>query len=150
MRQVYLVSSCLAGKNCAYDGKSRSNSAVLSFLEGTQYIDLCPELVAGLSSPREKHEITGGTGRDVLEGRAKVLSESGKDMTEDFIRSAKEVLRQAEEAGVTDAILKARSPSCGKGRIYDGSFTSTLRSGNGVTAELFEQSGINILTGEEI
>lgn len=107
-------------------------------------IDICPETAGGMTSPRPRHEV-------VSEGRQRrVLSFSGEDHTKQFLRGAQEVLRFAKENGVKAAILKARSPSCGKGVIYSGKFDGSLTQGNGVTAELLIRNNIKVFTEEEI
>ena len=99
-----------------------------------------------MTTPRPAVEISGGAGADVLDGNARVVSSSGTDATENFIRGAREVLRIARAAGVKEAILKAKSPSCGCGRIYDGTFSGRLIEGNGVTAEILIRNGIKVTT----
>jgi uncharacterized protein YbbK (DUF523 family) len=103
-----------------------------------------------MSTPREKAEIKGGDGNDVLKGKARVLSKSGQDLTDAFLKGAQQALKTAQAYGCRQAVLKARSPSCGKGVIYDGSFSGALKPGDGVTAALFMQKGIEVLTDEEV
>ena len=107
-------------------------------------IPVCPEVLGGLRIPRENSEITGGNGSDVLEGKARVITISGKDVTSNFIKGAKVVLAFAKKYRIKKAILKSNSPSCGLGKIYDGSFTSKLINGSGVTASLLRQKGIKV------
>jgi uncharacterized protein YbbK (DUF523 family) len=111
---------------------------------------VCPEQLGGCTTPRIAVEIHDGTGADVLEGRCKVTGKNGEDVTEKFLRGAAEVLRIAQLTGAKKAILKARSPSCGCGRIYDGTFSGKTREGNGVTAELLLRNGIEVMTEEDI
>ena len=150
MPSVFLASSCLVGKECSYDGKHRKCDALLEFLKNHQCVDVCPEVACGMSSPREIHEIVGGTGDDVLDGKARIVSASGVDRTKDFIRGAEEALEVAKKNGATCAILKAKSPSCGKGRVYDGTFSSILRDGHGVTCALLIRHGIKVFTENEL
>ncbi|MFC1509633.1 DUF523 domain-containing protein [Candidatus Omnitrophota bacterium] len=103
---------------------------------------VCPEVLGGRKVPRTKTEIKGGGGEDVLDGTAKVLDENGKDVTSEFIKGALETLRIAKTNSIKKAILKSKSPSCGSGQIYDGSFKRRLIKGNGVTAALFKREGI--------
>lgn len=145
-----LVSSCLIGKKCAYDGRSRTSDDVIKLSEQAGFIDVCPELLAGLGCPREKHEIAGGSGEDVLSGRAKVVSESGKDHTQSFINGAKDTLKIAFDHGINVAILKANSPSCGGKMIYSGDFDGVLHNGKGVTAQLLLNRGIKVFSEEDI
>ena len=135
-----IVSACLAGVNCRFDGKSRPNEKIMQLVKKGKAIPVCPEQLAGLTTPRENSEIRSG----------KVFSVSGKDETAQIKRGAEETLKIARLAGATEAILKARSPSCGKGKIYDGSFSGKLVKGNGITTELLLKNGIKVLTEEEI
>ncbi|MHC1720648.1 MAG: DUF523 domain-containing protein [Clostridiaceae bacterium] len=141
---MILVSACLCGINCKYNGGSNLNKAVLKLLEEGKAIPICPEQLGGLTTPRPANEIEGGTGADVLDGIARVMDSDGKDETESFIRGAREVLSIAQKANIGEAILKAKSPSCGAGHIYDGTFSSRIIQGNGVTAELLKRNGIRV------
>lgn len=140
---MVIVSACLAGCSCRYDGKSRPDEAVLSLVGEHKALPLCPEQLGGLSTPREPAEIHGGDGSDVLRGEAKVLDRKGKDVTSNFVRGASEVLRLAQAAGVKEAILKAESPSCGCGRII---FRGRLVVGDGVLASLLKENGLSVRT----
>lgn len=130
-----LVSACLLGENCKYNGGNNKNEKVISLGERHTLIPICPECFAGLSIPRVPSEI-----KD-----KRVFSKDGNDLTEEFIDGAEKSLYVAEETGCQIAILKERSPSCGFGKIYDGSFTGTLINGNGITAQLLYEHGITIL-----
>ncbi|MBP1743678.1 MAG: hypothetical protein H6Q58_656 [Firmicutes bacterium] len=143
---MILVSACLCGTNCKYNGGNNLNREVLGLLAEGKAIPVCPEQLGGLATPRSAMEISGGTGADVLDGRARVVSSSGTDTTENFIRGAREVLSIAKAAGAKEVILKAKSPSCGCGLIYDGTFSGRLIEGNGVTAELLIRNGIVVIT----
>jgi len=125
--------------------------------------DVCPELAGGLTCPRERNEITGGTGRDVVEGRARpvknfkeiyngarVLSSSGADNTEKFLRGSRKAVEVALANKVEVAILKSRSPSCGKYKIHAGTFDGTMRLGEGVTAALLMKHGVKVFTEHEV
>jgi uncharacterized protein YbbK (DUF523 family) len=136
---VYLVSACLAGENCRYDGKNCRNHFVEELVISGKAISVCPEMLGGLGVPRETCEIIRNTNGDVT-----VLSRSGIDRTENFLTGAREALRIARENGIKKAILKSLSPSCGIGRVYDGTFSGALKNGNGVTAELLQRSGIQV------
>ena len=135
-----IVSACLAGVNCRFDGKSRPNEKIMQLVKKGKAIPVCPEQLAGLTTPRENSEIRSG----------KVFSVSGTDETAQIKRGAEETLKIARLVGATEAIFKARSPSCGKGKIYDGSFSGKLVKGNGITTELLLKNGIKVLTEEEI
>ena len=134
---MIIVSSCLAGRPCRYDGTAKPNERVMRMEE-----------LGGLPTPRKPCEIIGGDGSDVLDGKAYVQTEDGADKTAEFIAGANAVLALAKECGVKSAILKAKSPSCGCGRIYNGCFRGELRPGYGVTAALLERNGIHVQTEE--
>ncbi|WP_160671583.1 DUF523 domain-containing protein [Clostridium sp. C8-1-8] len=146
---MILISACLCGCNCKYNGGNNYNEKVKKLYDEGNAILVCPEEMSGLSTPREPVEIQNGTGLDVLEGRAKVLSAQGTDVTEKFINGANKILDIALKNNVNKAILKAKSPSCGTGKIYDGTFTGTLKEGNGVTAELLKANKIEVLNEED-
>ncbi len=137
---MILVSACLAGLNCRYDKKNNSCDKVIDLVKSELAIPVCPEQLGGLPTPREPAEI--------LDGR--VVNKPGIDVTEYFIRGAEETLRLAQLSNCKRAILKQRSPSCGFGKIYDGSHNGTIIEGNGITAQLLSDHGIHILTEESI
>lgn len=145
----YIVSACLIGKNCFYDGSSRKNPRIIDLLDTGEAIALCPEELGGLKTPRSPCEIFAGDAVDVLRGKAYIFNKEGKDITISIIKGSREFLNIAKECGVKKAILKARSPCCGRGKIYDGTFANKLRSGNGVAAELLQRNGIEVITDEE-
>lgn len=146
---MYIVSACLLGKNCKYSGGNNYNEEVKLLCEKEGYFPICPEELGGLPTPREPAEIMQGAGEAVLSGDARVLTKSGQDVTDAFLKGAKMALELA--AGKSEmAILKARSPSCGLGKIYDGTFSGNLKDGNGVTTALFQQNGIRVITEQEI
>lgn len=147
---MILVSACLCGINTRYDGGNNLNEKVARLLKEGKAVLVCPEQLGGLSTPRPPHEVEAGTGAEVLNGSCRVISVEGKDSTYDFIKGAQETLKIAKCIGAEQAILKAKSPSCGCGKIYDGTFTKNLIHGNGVTAELLLRNGIKIYTEEEI
>lgn len=148
---MILVSGCLCGINCKYDGKNNLNEKVLKLMKEGKAIPVCPEQLGGQATPRPPHEIIGGDGAGVLQGTCIVDGPEGNDdVSMEFIRGAEETLKIAKELDVTTAILKARSPSCGKGIIYDGTFSGGKRPGNGVTAELFIRNNIKVYTEEEL
>ena len=139
------VSWCLCGRECRYDGTAKPDEQAMALAEKGA-LCICPEVMGGLPIPREPAEIVGGDGYDVLEGRAKVITVGGKDVTAEYIAGAEAALRLCCEKGITRALLKANSPSCGCGCIYDGSFTGGKRKGDGVTAALFKRNGIAVTT----
>ncbi len=147
---MIIVSACLCGINTRYDGKNNLNEKVAKLLKEGKAVLVCPEQLGGLSTPRPAHEIKGGTGSEVLDGYARVISINGEDGTLDFIKGAEETLKIAKQVDAKAAILKAKSPSCGFSKIYDGSFSKTKIEGNGVTAELLIRNGIKVYTEEDI
>ena len=144
------MSACLAGRSCRFDASANPDDQVARLVAEGRAVLVCPEVDGGLGTPRPAAEIEGGDGADVLAGRARVRTRSGGDVTDAYVRGARKALRAAEESGAKTAVLKARSPSCGKGEIYDGSFSRSLQAGDGVTAALLRQNGIKVLTEEEI
>ena len=142
---MVMVSSCLAGEYCRYDGKTK-RSALMDKLKktGTEYIVFCPECMGGLSTPREPAEIIGGSGEDVLAGRARLINKAGIDVTEEYLSGARQALTLAESCKPEMIYMKSRSPSCGKGCIYDGTFNGKLIAGNGVTAALLMAHGFSV------
>lgn len=141
---MIIASACLCGINCKYNGKNNLNDAIAELFRQGKIIPVCPEQLGGLTTPREVKEITGGTGAEVLQGTAKVISPNNFDSTEQFIRGAYETLNIAKNANIKVAVLKAKSPSCGVKKIYDGTFSGSLVDGNGVTAELLIRNGIKV------
>ncbi len=141
-----LVSACLAGRRCRFDGSSDPDDEVASLVAEGRAVLVCPEVDGGLGTPRPAAEIQGGDGHDVLAGRARVVTKEGKDVTAQYMKGAERALDAARQAGATNAILKARSPSCGCGAIYDGTFTRTRRPGDGVTAALLRAHGVEVVT----
>lgn len=140
-----IVSACLIGEKCRYDGGSCTDEKLKKlFCEG-KLKAVCPEVMAGLPTPRAPLEIVGGDGNDVIEGKARVLSKDGKDVTEQFIKGAEMALKVAKVCNVEKAYFQSRSPSCGCGKIYDGSFSGRFRKGDGVTASLLKKNGIKII-----
>ncbi|MFF2010123.1 DUF523 domain-containing protein [Streptomyces sp. NPDC058195] len=139
-----LVSACLRGVPCRFDGRAKDSPAMAGALGDRRPVAFCPEVSAGLSTPRRPAEIVGGDGHDVLDGRARVVDDTGHDVTAEFVDGAERALAAARRAGCTEALLMARSPSCGHGAVYDGTFTGTLRAGDGVTAALLERHGIAV------
>lgn len=143
-----LVSACLAGCLCRYDQQRVVCDAVREMITKGQAIPVCPEQMGGLPTPRPPAEIVGGTGEDVLDGRARVMDVNGRDVTAAFVAGAQETLKLAQLVGATTVILKERSPSCGSCAIYDGSFSGAQRPGQGVTAALLRRHAIRVESDE--
>ena len=135
-----LVSACLLGVACRYDGKRKPNEAVIALKEKYNLIPVCPEIMGGLPTPRLPSEIRGAT----------VIMENGEDVTDKYSKGAEETLRLARLFGCGKAVLKEKSPSCGSGRIYDGTFSKTLTEGNGITAGMLLANGIRVAGETEI
>lgn len=137
-----LVSACLLGFACRYDGTSRPDGALLAEARGGALLPVCPEQMGGLATPREPSVLVGGDGRDVLAGRARVESEGGRDVTGAFLRGAREALRLAELSGATRARLKSKSPSCA---LASCPVRGRAAPGMGVTAALLAEHGLEIV-----
>lgn len=146
---VILVSSCLAGLACRYDGSHKLIDRISELVEQNKAVMVCPELLGGFSTPREPAEIKGGTGEDVLEGKAKVYTRSGEDVTELYVKGAYETLKLAKEIRASAVILKESSPSCGTRMIYDGTFNNRKVNGEGITSSLLRKEGFRVLSEEE-
>ncbi len=134
MKEKIIVSACLLGCNCKYSGSNNKNDDVISLEKYFDLVSVCPECFGGLPTPREPSEIVGD----------KVMSKSGDDVTEQFVKGAQDALYIAKECNAQLAILKERSPSCGFGKIYDGTFSGKLCDGNGITADLFDKNEIRV------
>ena len=145
-----LCSACLLGLKCRYDGTIKPNKKVIELAKKEVLIPVCPEQMAGQTTPRPDAEISGGDGSDVLKGAAKVIEPNGKDITEFFVKGAEEVLTVANLLGIKEAIMKQRSPSCGCGKTYNGTFTDTLISGDGVTTAMLKKNGIKVISDEDL
>ena len=151
---LYVVSACLMGENCKYSGGNNLSENVQKLCENNEYVLICPEMEGGLECPREPAEIVGGDGEDVLNGKARVVTRIGEDVTNEFVNGAYEVLEQIKNAAEVGeeivAVLKAGSPSCGCGKIYDGTFSHVKIDGDGVTAALFKRKGIKIFNEDTV
>jgi len=135
-----LCSACLLGINCRYDEKVKPNKKVLKLAKKEILIPVCPEQLGGLPTPREPSEQRG----------KRVITESGRDVTKNFENGAKQVLKLAKLFGIKEAILKQRSPSCGSGEIYDGTFTGRIITGDGVTTRLLKKNGVKVICEEDL
>jgi len=144
-----LVSACLVGVNCRYNDKNKLNKRLFRLFKEGKLISVCPELLGGLPTPRNCSEIVGGTGLDVLNGKARVIDKEGKDVTKPFLKGANEVLKIAKTMNINEVIMKSNSPSCGCGNIYDGTFSEKLIDGDGVTVALLKKNGIKVISEEK-
>ena len=142
---MYIVSACLLGQNCKYNGGNNRNEDFVEFCRTHKYVTVCPESAGRLLSPRPPAEKVG----------SKIMDKNGNDLTEAFIRGAEISLKSCMEMArlsgeeIEGAILKANSPSCGVGHIYDGTFSGTLTEGNGVFAGMLRRLGIETITEKE-
>ena len=128
-----LISACLLGACCRYDGASKAHPLAALLAERHTLVPVCPEQLGGLPTPRPPAERRGG----------RVVTQSG-DVTEQYLRGAEETLKLCKLLGCEAAVLKERSPSCGRGQVYDGTFSGTLTAGDGVTAELLAAHGVAV------
>lgn len=135
-----LVSACLLGKNCKYNGGNNLNQGVLDFVEGHEVIGVCPEQLGGLSTPRLPAEIVDGV----------VTNKEGVSVDAEFRKGAQSALAAALENKVDLVILQSRSPSCGVKEIYDGNFSGKKIKGQGVFAKLLSAHGIKVLDAEDV
>ncbi len=135
-----MVSACLVGENCKYNGGSNRNENVLEFIQDQEVILICPEVMGGLPTPRIPAEITEG----------KVGTRDGRDVTEEYFRGAQLTLALAQKEQPDLIILQSRSPSCGVKQRYDGTFTGTLIEGSGVTARLLTDHGFTVTDVEDL
>ena len=135
-----LVSACLLGIGCRYDGESREHPEICRLAQSHQLVPVCPEILGGLPTPRPPAQRRGD----------RVVTEMGQDVTAQYRRGAEQALRLARLLGCTGAILKQKSPSCGCGLIYDGSFQGRLIPGDGVCAQLLKEHGIPVCSEENI
>lgn len=146
---VCLVSACLVGTPTTYDGGHRLVPALVTLAARGLAVPICPEVAGGLGIPRPPAEIVGGSGEEVLDGLARVLTIDGEDVTDAFLAGAEAAAAVARRCGATVAILKARSPSCGSWWIYDGTHSGRLIRGQGVAAALLRRAGLTVLSEEE-
>ena len=145
---MILVSACLAGIDCRWDGENRLDPEIKELVDKKEAIALCPE-VLGIGAPgvpRESVELVGGDGNDVLDGKARAISSSGRDVTENFILGSSKILKILKAYDIKEAILKSNSPTCGVDHIYDGTFSGTLKDGDGVLTALLKRNNIKVRT----
>lgn len=135
-----LVSACLLGENCKYNGSNNYNDKVIEFIREYEVIAVCPEVSGGLSVPRKPAEIVDGI----------VMTEDGITVDKEFHAGATLLVRQALNEKIDMAVLQSRSPSCGVNQIYDGTFSGNLIHGQGVFAEMLKAAGIKVIDAEDI
>ena len=135
-----LVSACLLGRNCKYNGGNNLDERVLEFVKDKEVIEVCPEAMAGLGIPRTPMEIVNGV----------LINKDGVVVDQAVRAAVDEILQAIKDQQIDLAILKSRSPTCGVRQVYDGSFTGTLISGSGVFAQALHDAGIPTVDAEDI
>jgi uncharacterized protein YbbK (DUF523 family) len=152
MTEKVLISACLLGVKVRYDGgdNPQESSILDRWRAEGRLVPVCPEVAGGLSVPRPPAEIQGGEGVDVLTGSAVVQTVQGEDVSDAFLVGAQAALALVRAHDIKVAVLKERSPSCGSGRIYDGSFEHQQRNGDGVTTALLRQHGVAVFGESEL
>ena len=148
-KPALLISACLLGVACNHEGRGSPRAVVDELAARYRLIPVCPEVVGGLTTPRPAAEIVGGDGAAVLTGDAAVVNIEGHDVTGAYRRGAEAAVALARATGATRAVLKARSPSCGSSRIYDGTFSRHLVDGQGVTAAALRAAGVEVCSDED-
>jgi uncharacterized protein YbbK (DUF523 family) len=138
---VIIVSACLLGTECNHRGQSNPSPAVVALARAGRLVPVCPEVAGGLPSPRQPAE---------LQPDGSVCTAAGVDVTDQYRRGAAHTVEVARRAGATRAVLKARSPSCGCHEVYDGTFTRTLRQGEGLTSAALRAAGVDVLSEEDV
>ena len=141
---MIFVSACLVGINCKYNGGNNYNEKIFNMVKEGTAIPICPEQLGGLPTPRIPSEIK------IVDGKKYVFNKNGDNVTENFERGSQEILELAKKLNIKKAVLKSRSPSCGKGEIYNGNFDGKITSGNGILADLLMRNGIDVISSDEI
>jgi uncharacterized protein YbbK (DUF523 family) len=147
---MIIVSSCLAGMKVRYNGTDCLDQGIRHLLDSNQAVAVCPELMGGFSTPREPAEIMGGSGREVLEGQARVVDRTGKDVTAMYVEGAYAALDKARSLAATLVVLKENSPSCGSSMIYNGEFAGVKIPGEGVTSALLRLHRIEVISEDQL
>ena len=141
---MMLISACLVGINCKYNGKNNYNEKALDLVKKGIAIPICPEQLGGLTTPRNPSEIR------IIDNKVHVIDNKNNDVTKEFEKGAYEVLKLAKNLKVDKVILKSKSPSCGIGKIYDGTFSNNLIDSNGILANLLIDNNIEVIDIEDI
>lgn len=141
---MMLISACLVGINCKYNGGNNYNKKALELVKKGIAIPICPEQLGGLTTPRNPSEIK------TIDNEVRVIDNKNNDVTKEFKRGANEVLKLAKILNVDKVILKSKSPSCGIGKIYDGTFSNKLIDGNGILVKLLMDNNIEVIDIEDI
>ena len=140
------MSACLAGIPCRYDGKEKGCAACRERILQGDVVLVCPEVMGGLPIPRPPAELPGGDAEAVWEGRSRITNREGRDVTEQYLRGAEKILNLCREHNIREVWLKAKSPACGCGAVYDGSFQGRLTRGDGILAALLRKENITVVT----
>jgi uncharacterized protein YbbK (DUF523 family) len=148
-KPALIISACLLGVACNHEGRGSPRAVVEDLERRYRLVPVCPEVLGGLPTPRAAAELSGGDGAAVLAGGAAVLNTDGADVTAAYRRGAEAAVALARSTGATRAVLKARSPSCGSSRIYDGTFSRRLVDGQGVTAAALRAAGLEVCSDED-
>lgn len=135
-----LISACLMGQNCKYNGQNNYNQTVMDFIKNHSIFPICPELLGGLGCPRDCVEIVYGA----------FMTKNGRNVTEEFQKGVYIAMEKIKEKNIDLAILQSRSPTCGVRQIYDGTFQGILKQGEGLFAKKLREAGITVKDCEEI
>ena len=146
---MYIISACLCGVNCKYNGLNNYNEKCNELFISGKAILVCPEQLGGLSTPRVPSELQDNT-LNIIKKNGKILNKDGEDVTENFLKGAREVATIAKKLNIKKAILKEGSPFCGVNYIYDGTFTGNKIKGNGITTELLKALDIEVISEEAL
>ena len=144
MKTKIIVSACLLGENCKYSGGNNKDEKVIALSQDFELIPVCPECFGGLPIPRTASEI------DMHQGGQRVLSAEGEDRTAAFQAGAQRCVEIAREEGCTLAVMKAKSPSCGSGQVYDGTFSGTLVPGDGIATRYLTLAGVRVISENDV
>lgn len=144
-----IISACLCGIDCKYNGENNRHPLFVQLYKKGEVLPVCPEQLGELPTPRPASEIQNGSGEEVLLGSKKVMTKDGQDVTTSFIAGAKRTLELIKPYPVDLVIFKSRSPSCGVGKVYDGSFSGNLRPGDGVATAFLKENGYKVVSDEE-
>jgi len=147
MKQSIIISACLLGRECRYNG-GHSKLSKLDSLD-VEFIPICPEEAGNLGTPRPSSELK-SSAKEVVKGTGKIVTISGVDVTAQFLEGSKKELLKLKQSNAKIAVLKSRSPSCGYGQVYDGSFTGNLCKGNGIFSQMCEDEGVKVISSDNI
>ena len=147
MKQSIIISACLLGRECRYNG-GHSKLSKLDSLD-VDFIPICPEEAGNLGTPRPSSELK-SPAKEVVKGTGKIVTISGVDVTAQFLEGSKKELLKLKQSNGKIAVLKSRSPSCGYGQVYDGSFTGNLCKGNGIFSQMCEDEGVKVISSDNI